>query len=57
MSTLYLIEYFLDIALIGLLLFIFLLVLKPLVLGSPNVRFFATAPLRTADGFNIGAYV
>lgn len=31
--------------------------MQPLVVGSPNVRFFATAPLRTADGFNVGAYV
>ncbi|KAH8118230.1 hypothetical protein DFH11DRAFT_1724183 [Phellopilus nigrolimitatus] len=27
----------------------------PLVAGNPNVRFFAAAPLRSSDGFNVGA--
>lgn len=28
---------------------------NPLVTGFPNVRFYAAAPLRTSDGFNIGS--
>ena len=28
--------------------------LQPLVTGPPHVRFYASAPLRTQDGFNIG---
>ncbi|KAG6854400.1 hypothetical protein C0991_007391 [Blastosporella zonata] len=28
---------------------------NPVVTGAPHVRFYAGAPLRTADGFNIGA--
>ena len=27
----------------------------PFVTGSPNIRFYAGAPLRTAEGFNVGS--
>lgn len=30
---------------------------KPLVTGDTKVRFFASAPLRTQDGYNVGACV
>ncbi|KAG6862008.1 hypothetical protein C0995_008195 [Termitomyces sp. Mi166 len=30
---------------------------NPAVIGAPHVRFYAGASLRTADGYNIGAYV